>query len=382
MTALAIAETGGADDIPIDPGWLEQQVPHLTSGHVNHYLRHGLRDGLDPTRWFVTDWYAWQNPDWRTAHDAPYLHYLDVGRYEGRDPSPYVDMHQFRSALGGTVPAEAIYDLILDGLHSPALGVVDRQTLRRQQSAFLSGIACVAHRLRPVSNPRPALVVLQAGRASLAGRWFRDQSRTWDLLVNYYDAAGFRPGFGEYACFQKGTKFTAMWMLCTRFPQLFRPYRHVLFLDDDVETSVDDLNRLFAACRMHGLDLAQMTLTQDSSCNWPELFSRPGQSGPRAVSAVEIMMPVLSRDALLRIAPTLGRSVSGFGLDLVWGKLVADAGGRIAVLDDVVAAHRRPVDQAGGAYYSYLRRAGINAKAELWSLLCDYDAARDVVTRG
>ena len=239
----------------------------------------------------------------------------------------------------------------------------------------------MAHRMRPLHKPRRGLVVLQAGRGLLAGRWHRDEGREWDLLVNYYDAAGFRPEFGDYACFQKGTKFTAMWLCLTRFPQLFRPYDHVLFLDDDVETSVNDLNRLFETCRGHELDLAQMTLTSDSSCNWPELFSQPNQTGPRPVSAVEIMMPVFSQKALRTIAPTLGQSVSGFGLDLVWGKRVADAGGKIAVLDDVVAAHRRPVDQSGGNYYSYLRSAGINAKAELWTLLNEYGAARDMVTQ-
>lgn len=380
MTAVALAPMAVCSDVPIDRGWLEQQVPGLSDGHAAHYLTYGLAHRLDPTRWFVTDWYAWQNPDWTRDFTAPYLHYLEVGRFEGRDPSPYVDIHQYRRALGDAVAVEAIYDLILRGHHSPALGVTDRKVLRRQQDSFLNAISFVAHRMRAPVHKRPALVVLQAGRGSLAHRWYQDAGREWDLLVNYYDALGFRPGFGDYACFQKGTKFTAMWLLHNRFPDLLESYDHILFLDDDVETSVADLNRLFETCRSHGLDLAQMTLTEDSSCNWAELFCRPGSDGPRSVSAVEIMMPVISQKALNWIAPTFGQSISGFGLDLVWGKLVADAGGRIAVLDDVVAAHRRPVDQSGGAYYSYLRSAGINAKAELWTLLCDYGADRDMVT--
>lgn len=380
MTALALASTAAPADVPIDTAWLEQQVPGLKSGHMPHYLTHGLAQRLDPTRWFATDWYAWQNPDWCQNNSAPYLHYLNTGRFEGRDPSPYVDIHQYRRGLGDAVPVEDIYELILKGHHSPALGVADRSVLRRQQEAFLKGISCVAHRMRPLARQRRALVVLQAGRGSLAERWCRDEGRAWDLLVNYYDALGFRPGLGDYACFQKGTKFTAMWMFREKFADVLEEYEHVLFLDDDIETSVDDLNRLFEACRTHELDLAQMTLTADSSCNWTELFSRPGVDGPRPVSAVEIMMPVVSQKALRLIAPTFGRSVSGFGLDLVWGKLVAEAGGRIAVLDDIVAAHRRPVDQSGGAYYNYLRSAGINAKAELWTLLCDYGADRNLIS--
>ncbi|MDA9865429.1 DUF707 domain-containing protein [bacterium] len=381
MTALATTLPPKPCDVPIDTGYLEKQVPGLTSDHMAYYLINGLKDRVDPTPWFVTDWYAWQNPDWHHAHRAPYLHYLQTGRFEGRDPSPYVDIYKYRHSVGAAVPVEAIYGLILKGHHCTALGVTNPTTLRQQQAAFLDGIQSVAHRMRPLRKPRRGLVVLQAGRGSLAGRWFQDVGRDWDLLVNYYDAVGFRPGFGDYTCFQKGTKFTAMWHFLKQHAALFRPYEHVLFLDDDVETSVRDLNRLFKTCRRHALDLAQMTLSADSSCNWPELFHQPNQTGPRPVSAVEIMMPIFSQKALQQIAPTLGQSVSGFGLDLVWGKCVADTGGKIAVLDDVVAAHRRPVDQSDGAYYSYLRSAGINAKAELWALLNTYGAARDVVTQ-
>ena len=365
--------------VPVDPEFLAAQPGGAARDPVAHYLAHGLERGLDPTPWFLTGWYAWQNPDWSRAHHAPYLHYLEVGAVEGRDPSPFVDIHRYREALGGVVPAESIYRAILDGLRSPALGVSDPTTLAESRRMFLSGIRLHAHRMRAVPDPRPALVVLQAGRGSLARRWYGDAGREWDLLVNYYDALGLVPGMGEYVVFQKGTKFSAMHLLLGRFGAVFGLYDHVLFLDDDVETSVADLNRLFARCRRHRLDLAQMGLTPDSSCNWPTLFAESGRSAPRAVSAVEIMMPVFSRAALDLVRPTLGRSVSGFGLDLVWGKLVGDAGGRIAVVDEAVAAHRRPVDQAGGAYYGYLRRAGINPKAELWDLVTAYDARRDMV---
>ena len=172
-----------------------------------------------------------------------------------------------------------------------------------------------------------------------------------------------------------------MKLLVERFWNVLALYDHVLFIDDDIETTSQDLDALFSNCREHRLDLAQMTLSSGSFCNWDHLFSKPGHVGPREVSAVEIMMPVFSRRALRWIAPTLGQSVSGFGLDLVWGQIVARHGGRISVLDGIAAKHERPVNQNGGAYYRYLRRHGINAKAELWALLRRYGADRDLVTR-
>jgi hypothetical protein len=378
IAAFARPQDVVPDEVPIDRNHLTRQIRGTHTDLVSYYLTHGLAQRLDPTPFFATDWYAWQNPDW-TSHAAPYLHYLDRGQAEGRDPSPFVDMRRYLDATGLSDPTRA-YGMILAGLRGPSLGVYDGpDDLRRRQRAFLDAISPLAHRMSPPATPRPALVVLQAGAGAVRRDW-SGEGRTWDLLVNYYDARGFRPGFGDMAMFQKGTKFTAMWMFWHRYRSCLSPYEHVLFLDDDVSVGVDELNSLFKACRTHGLDLAQMTLTPQSSCNWPQLFARQGQDGPRDVSAVEIMMPVVSRRALDWIAPTFGASVSGFGLDLAWGRIVRDRGGRVAVLDDVRATHERPVDQSGGSYYSYLRRHGINAKAELWTTIQAHGADRDVLS--
>ena len=373
---------GSQGTVPIDRAYLEAQVPSLagTDRHMAHYLANGLPDGLDPTRFFSTDWYAWQNPDWSDNFKAPYLHFMELGRKQGRDPSPMVDVTRYLDMTAGAIAPEQVYPAILSGLRSVSLGVYeDDRDLLRCQNAFMDGIAVFAHRTALVRNPRKALVVCQAGRGALLDSWALDPAREWDLMLNYYDSAGMKRGLGEYVFFQRGTKFTAMKFLTDRFPQIFSAYEHVLFVDDDIGMSAGTLNALFAACRRHSLDLAQMSLTAGSACNWSELFARPGRSGPRDVSAVEIMMPVFSRRALGWIKPTLGQSVSGFGLDLVWGKIVSGKSGRIAVLDDIVAAHERPVDQSGGAYYRYLRRHGINAKAELWLLLKRYDAGREMI---
>lgn len=278
-----------------------------TDRHMAFYLANGLKEGLDPTRFFSTDWYAWQNPDWCEAFSAPYLHFMEVGRKQGRDPSPMVDVTRYLDMTGGGLAPDQVYPAILAGMRSVALGVYeDEADLLRCQNAFMDGIAVFAHRAGLVRNPRKALVVCQAGRGALLDRWALDPQREWDLLLNYYDSAGMKRGLGDYVFFQKGTKFTAMKFLTDRFPQIFSSYDHVLFVDDDIGMSAVTLNALFAACRTHSLDLAQMSLTAGSACNWSELFARPGRSGPRDVSAVEIMMPVfpvaLSAGSNLRLA--------------------------------------------------------------------------------
>lgn len=377
MTVIPRSEDG-LPNVPIDADYLRKQGADFGADPTAFYLNHGLKHKLNPTPWFFTDWYAWQNPDW-TRYASPYLHYLEMGCDQGRDPSPFVDIPRYRQITD--VPNGAIYDLILAGHRSVALGIYDsRADLELCQRHFKDAIEVVAHHKLQPARRKKALVVLQAGRGAVTQDWFDGKDRDWDLLVNYYDSTGFRPGLGDYVFFQKGTKFTSMWVFWNRYRRILTHYDHVLFLDDDVEVSCVCLNRLFEACRTHELDLAQMSLSPGSSCNWQELFSRPNSTSPRAVSAVEIMMPVFSAAALRKVAQTFAQSVSGFGLDLAWGKIIRDSGGKIAVLDDVVATHARPVDQTDGAYYSYLRRHLINAKAELWTLMNDYDADRNLVT--
>ncbi len=362
---------------PLDAAFYRSQTddPGAAADPRKHYLETGAGIGLDPTPFFATTWYAWQNPDYTGSHSNPYLHYLETGRFEERDPSPMVDMRRFLDVTGGRISPGDSYEAILGGLASPALGVYrDWQDLTMAQARFTAALPLTFHRLGRVRPDRRFLVFLQAGPASLHRNWFDPgASRNWDLLVNYYDASGFEPGLGEHVVFQPGTKFTAMARLVRDVPQIFEKYDAVLFLDDDIEVTMAGVDRFFAIAAEQGLDLAQMALSNDSHCVWPSLFRSNGvaqsPTGWRRLNAVEIMMPMLSRRAIGLSADTFKESVSGFGLDLLWGQRVTEAGGRIGVVDSVTARHAKPIDETGGAYYTYLRSCQINPKAELWRLM-------------
>ncbi|MCA8883500.1 MAG: hypothetical protein KDA50_07110 [Rhodobacteraceae bacterium] len=356
-----------AAPVPIDRSFYAEQSGIADDAEA-HYTRTGWRSGYDPTRFFLTRWYAWQNPDWDRAHPHPYAHYLDLGCAQNRDPSPFVDMTRYAQVAGSSDGAAA-YRAILAGQRSPALGVYDGVAdLQTQQDRFRAAIRVTAVRPRLSAPPRRNLVVLQKGTGTSHAHW-DGAARDWDLLVNYFDACDCDPTFGDLVFAQKGTKFTAMAALWQLHGELFLPYDNVLFLDDDIDVGADDLNRFFDRATLLGLDLAQMSLSADSHCIWPSLFHDPASPGHRLVNAVEIMMPMLSRRALGLLAPSFRESVSGFGLDLLWGKTIAAAGGRAAIIDAVQAAHRKPIDDGQGAYYAYLRANMINPKAELWHLI-------------
>ena len=339
----------------------------------------GYREGINPTRYFEHNWYAWQNPDSLKNYSNPYLHYLDVGRFQGRDPSPLVDMIRYSEFIGDEINVENQYKAILKGVRSAACGVYESMDdLPKIQSDFISAISVIPHKAEIYRPCRPYLVFLQTGPQSVHRKWFSDTSRNWDLMVNYYNADGYDPGFGDYVFFQPGTKFTGIHKIWNQFHNILRQYRYILFLDDDILVSVDSLNSLFKICEKSSLDLAQMSLSKKSHCVWPVLFNKQSR-GLRPVDAVEIMMPVVSRYAMQQIGDCFRESVSGFGLDLYFGKkLLNESRNNIAVIDEVIAEHEKPIDSAGGSYYKYMRSRLINPKAELWNLITKYDLENDI----
>jgi hypothetical protein len=60
------------------------------------------------------------------------------------------------------------------------------------------------------------------------------------------------------------------------------------------------------------------------------------------VPLVEIMMPVFVHEALLAVWQTFSESQSGYGLDLLWPKVLKNKG--LAVVDCVQARHIGPVN--------------------------------------
>lgn len=55
---------------------------------ANHYVRHGWREGRDPAPWFSTRLYLEMNPDVAESGHNPFVHYLAMGRAEGRSIRP------------------------------------------------------------------------------------------------------------------------------------------------------------------------------------------------------------------------------------------------------------------------------------------------------
>jgi hypothetical protein len=151
-------------------------------------------------------------------------------------------------------------------------------------------------------------------------------------------------------------------------------YDGYLFLDGDLEFDALALSSFLSFVHSIGLDLAQPSVTRDSYCYWKMAYHQPGFVF-RDTSFVEVMAPYFSRSALVKALPTFSKSISTYGLDLVWPSLVGDKA--IGVVDAFQMRHRDRVDHASGSFYRYLKSIDVDLGEEERLILAEYGVKRE-----
>jgi hypothetical protein len=216
--------------------------------------------------------------------------------------------------------------------------------------------------MRPMRN----LVVAPAGDRSIHREWMGDpRTRSYDVWLNGYDAdAGAR--FAGDPVEIHDARGTMKWpgvgrLLSAREADLAR-YGAVWFPDDDVSIDTAGVERMFALVHELGLWLAQPSLDPRSYFSHPVTLTNRSFV-VRYTNFVEVMAPVFSREALERCRPTFGESVSGWGLDRVWPRVLGDPRDRVGILDAVPMIHTRPV--GGGTWYASLPASPLEEEARI-----------------
>jgi len=344
---------------------------------LDHYL---TRPGAPaPSAEFDPVWYGAENPEWRATHPHPFLHFLEVGLQAGRRPRPDIDMAFVRDVIRGKgrsleEAAMRVFDpKARDGDMKPPLS---REELFARQQRFYTSSRLRIEREAGTTG-RGRLVFIQCGKGFNAS--LLDQPRDYDVLLNYYQEADTNPR-ADAAVVQEGTKTTAIRRLLEERPDLLLRYEAVLFLDDDVELGAGDVDALFGAMVREKLDLAHPALSADSETAWPFLKRPEAPHAVFRVSTVEIMAPVMTRRALETAGSAFSETVSGWGSDLLLGPAVRAAFGpsSVGVVGTVTARHARKVDIAGGAFYAYLRRYGLDPAHEANRVVADFGVERYV----
>jgi hypothetical protein len=204
------------------------------------------------------------------------------------------------------------------------------------------------------ATPKRNLVFCRVGDGSLHRTWIGDPAtRSYDVWLDSYAEDDARwAGEPARVTVDRGTvKIPRIARLLRESADELDRYDAIWFPDDDLALTPADVDRLFAAFRALGLSLAQPALRAGSHyAHAITLESRAFFA--RYTNFVEPMAPLFSREALRACAPTFSESVSGWGMDLVWPKLLGDPRDRIAIVDAVAVLHTRPI--ATSAWYERL----------------------------
>ncbi|MBP6733337.1 MAG: DUF707 domain-containing protein [Chromatiaceae bacterium] len=286
------------------------------------------------------------------------LHYVCHGAAAGWDPSPLFDVDTYLQSHREACTRETALRHFSDCGKSVAPGAYrSREVLVACQKEYMARTHTELLRDECRGHNRFA-VFLQCGKWSVHQRWLSPRAKNWDLIVNHYDSTHLR-GLPYTIEFMQqgtvpGTKITALNALLQRWPEMLARYDYILFLDDDIELTETDISVLFARSEQEHLDLLQPSLSPESyACH--TVFRTTGANRSRLVNGVEVMMPVLSRGALLLARELIGQSISGWGWDLALAKLVSlRLRGRAAVADDIIAIHNKSIDLTGGTFYRML----------------------------
>jgi hypothetical protein len=189
--------------------------------------------------------------------------------------------------------------------------------------------------------PRKYLVIVRVGDLSIHKEWLTPESdRNFDLFVSYY---GDNPGRYADTCDlyeqRKGPKYIGLSEWMQELGERVFEYDAVWLPDDDIQTDATNISRMFDLFNEHKLMLAQPALTQNA------FFQVTVQHIGyllRYTDFVEAMVPIFSAEALRICLPTFSKSITGWGLEHVWAKLLDYPKRKLAILDAVPVKHTRP----------------------------------------
>jgi len=216
------------------------------------------------------------------------------------------------------------------------------------------------------------LLITTVGEYNMLHKWM-DGERNFDIALLNYDYHDVPPTlcshlvwFDTYASF----KYPGIYDMFWGEPRLLR-YDYFFMPDEDIDISCGDINKMFDKARTMNFDLCCPSIekSETSFPSW-ELFVNKPDVDVALVNFIEVMCPVFSSNALKKCLDTFKKSQSGWGLDLVWPKLIGDNGNNMAVIHSIIAKHTRKIST--GTLYINLQRKRISPYREKRKLMSEY----------
>lgn len=222
---------------------------------------------------------------------------------------------------------------------------------------------------------RKNLILAPSNKNSLVKEWMsHPEDRTFDVILTYYDDDEQEKeleGYFDELYTMQGFKYPCAYSIINNGG--ITSYEYIWMPDDDILLNTHEINRMFELMKEYDLWLAMPSIVRGKGSfnTFGTQAHHPGNI-LRHVGFVEVQCPVFSSYALKKCWSTFNESQSGWGIDLVWPKLLGRPLNKIAILDDIKAKHTRPVGK--GELY---KRLNIDPDAEMHAMKRKYDVKRD-----
>ena len=200
---------------------------------------------------------------------------------------------------------------------------------------------------------RRNLLITSIGSLQCLPSWLAED-RTYDIALIYYpekideETRLKLTTYADFLFYESGFKYEIIKKVMLANPELL-DYDYFWMPDHDVLFRKGDVNQLFSLMKDYNLQLGQPSLVNKNR-SWKILVNRKLYD-LRYINLVEVMCPAFSKSALDICLESFTWSKSGWGLGLLWGKLID---GPKAVIDKLIVEHTQKMDVNGGPLYQKL----------------------------
>jgi hypothetical protein len=196
------------------------------------------------------------------------------------------------------------------------------------------------------------------------------------LHLSYYGDQGdpFRDRPADVTVsFEKGTKAVGTAACLAKLGERVAGYDWIWLPDDDLMADLPTLNRFFDIVVENDLEMAQPALGAGSYISYDITVQRPHMK-LRYTTFVESIAICFSKRALGLCRPYFDATVSSWGPNHLFPRLLGYPERKIAIVDETPVVHTRPV--AHGPNIALTRSLGINPNEELSRFMNEHGLTR------
>jgi hypothetical protein len=188
------------------------------------------------------------------------------------------------------------------------------------------------------------LIICTIGDESLHHEWAENINS--DLVLIYYgdneDISYSSLKYTPHVYAAKGQKYHLLKAFIENNLNFISNYEYIWFPDNDVRISSESINNLFNIAKKYNLNLSQPSMEGYVS---HEITKPISNSVLRYTNFVEVLAPLFNLESLLKVYKTFDTNYSSWGYDYLWPHLLGYPQDKIAIIDDIVMIHTKPVGQ-------------------------------------